>query len=68
MARYGCPLVTDEEITVAAEAISAASNYAVQGQGARNLAYHALIAVRGAHFQEAAKVKVAAMRLAALAE
>lgn len=63
MAKFGCPLVSDEEITVAAEALSKASNHAVQGQGARNLAYHALIAVRGAHFREAAEIKAAVDRL-----
>lgn len=66
MAKFGCPLVTDEEITVAAEALSRASNHAIQGQGARNLAYHALAAVRGSHFREAAELKVATDRLAAL--
>lgn len=50
--KYGCPLVSDEEIAVAAEAISRESNGAVQGQGARNLAYRALVAIRLAHFQE----------------
>lgn len=50
--KFGCPLVSDEEVTVAAQALSRASNYAVQGQGARNLAYEALIAVRGAYFAE----------------
>lgn len=29
MAKFGCPLVSDEEIAVAAEALSRASNYAV---------------------------------------
>jgi hypothetical protein len=59
MAKYGCPLVSDEEIAVAAEALSKASNHAVQGQGSFNLAYAALTAVRGAHFREAAELKVA---------
>ena len=68
MAKFGCPLVSDEEITVAAEAISRASNHAVQGQGARNLAYHALIAVRGEHFREAAELKIVVGRLVTASE
>lgn len=58
MAKFGCPLVSDEEITVAAEALSRGSNHAIQGNGARNLAYAALVAVRAAHFDEAAELKV----------
>lgn len=50
--KYGRPTVSQEEVKVAAEAISRATNYAVQGQGAMNVAYEALVAVRGAHFDE----------------
>lgn len=63
MAKYGCPLVSDEEITVAAEALSRASNCVIQGQGARNLAYNVLVAVRAAHFREAAELKKVIARL-----
>lgn len=65
MAKYGKPHVSDEEITVAAEAISRGSNYTIQGQGARNLAHAALVAVRAAHFREAAELQVAIERLTA---
>ena len=56
MAKFGRPLVSDEEITVAAEAMARASNKLLGGQGARNLAYHVLIAIRAAHFDEQAKL------------
>jgi hypothetical protein len=61
MAKYGCPFVSDEEITVAAKALSEASNWTVQGQGARNMAYRALLAVRAAHFDEARELGVPPM-------
>jgi hypothetical protein len=63
MAKFGCPLVSDEEITVAAEAMGRASNHLLGGQGTRNLAYHVLIALRSAHFDERAKILAVVDRL-----
>jgi len=65
MAKFGCPLVSDEEITAAAEAMAQASGHLIGGQGARNLAYRVLVELRAAHIREAAELKVAADRLAA---
>jgi hypothetical protein len=52
MAKFGCPLVSDEEIDVAVAALSKNSNHVINGQGARNLAYSVLVALRGAYFDE----------------
>ena len=46
---FGRPKANDAEIEVVAEAMQKASGSILHGQPARNLAYHALIALRSAN-------------------
>ena len=47
---YGVPLVSDEEVAIAADAIKRRTDGLINGQPALNLAYSVLVAVRYAHF------------------